>query len=214
MLQQFLNDLFYSDQVRVVDPRPISQSDKNEAASVLWQFEQEYRVTLPGDPPSLNLHAAIWSAASLYTASSLVVYRDLNEKEMNKLFGDEVPETQDADIHYAVDLTMRFLPDLIKLAKSAATDDPLLARLRLWARDWPLSSVGITDVESVDTKPLQKSPSLMQLYTDRVIMTDDYSRLDDPIVFELVRSALGDFPELCPSLAKEINNTHLPLEEC
>lgn len=214
MLQQFLKDLLEGRQVRVSDPQPISQEAKDEAVSLLSDFELEYRVTLPGDPPAFDSTAAAWSASALYTASSLLVYRDRGKEVVDKLLDMDPPDRNNTAAHYAVDLTMRFLPDLLKLAKSAATDDPLVERLKLWAVAWPLSSVGIDAVGPVDATPLRSSPTLMLLYVDRVMMTGDHSRLDDPAVAEAVGAALGDYPELCPSLAKELANQEAKSTEC
>ena len=43
---------------------------------------------------------------------------------------------------YFVDLTFRYLPDLLQLAKGLAPGDALVAQLKATARQWPLSLVG------------------------------------------------------------------------
>jgi hypothetical protein len=93
---------------------------------------------------------------------------------------------------------MRFLPDVVKLAKSAASDDPLIAQIHRIGRQWPLSSVGIASLGSVDIGPLRTSDTLMRLYVDRVLATGDADRLSDPIVAQAVAAAVGSYPELKP----------------
>ncbi|MCO6046617.1 hypothetical protein NG895_22185 [Aeoliella sp. ICT_H6.2] len=204
MLLDFLNDLLGGKQVHVGTPRHVSSEDRSDAAAVIAQFERDYRTGLPGDPPPLDIQAASWAAESMYYAASLVIHRDAGTDAIEKLLGTAPPDRTQAESHYAVDLTMRFLPDLLKLAKSAATDDPLVNRLLRWATDWPLSSVAVESVQQVDVTPLRTSPTLMRLYADRVIAAENHSRLDDPAVAEVVRQVIGDYSELSPRLARKL----------
>lgn len=205
MLLEFVRNLLSGDQVRVGSPAPIPAEDRRDTADLLVEFERDYRISLPGDPPPLDLEAALWSAVSIYHAASLVVHRNYGAETIDSVLGTKAPDRSKAESHYAVDLTMRFLPDLLKLAKSASTNDPLVERLMDWATAWPLSSVAIPVVEVVDAAPLRTSPTLMRLYADRVIAAGNHSRLDDPAVAEVVRSVLGSYPELCPSIARELD---------
>ena len=103
---------------------------------------------------------------------------------------------------YSVDLTLRWLPDLLTLARAAATRDVLVDELLRLAREWPLSSVGIKDLPGSEPGAIVEHPSLLQLYVDRIIARRDKSRLGHPAVDRGVRTALGMFPELCPELAE------------
>ena len=207
MLQIFIQNLIDGDQIRVGDPQPITEDEKRCAATLLAEFEQQYRLVLPGEPPDFDIKAAVWSAVSFYTAASLVVHRDQGQEVIDVLLDSASPERTKAATHYSVDLTMRFLPDLLKLAKSAATDDPLVMWRMDWARAWPLSSVGIEIGGQCVATPLRTSPMLMRLYADRVIASGDRSRLDDPALVEVVRAAIGNYPDLCPQLARIVNKT-------
>lgn len=207
MLPVFLRELWNVGRVRIGVPQPVEPDARSEAAELLADFEQAYRLAMPGEPPAFDSEAAIWAAVSFYSAAALVINRDFGEGEFPTLFGQNIPDKASAGTHYSVDLTMRFLPDLIKLAKSAAIDDPLVKRLMEWAVAWPLSSVGIDLVGQVDTTPIRTSPTLMRLYVDRVIATSDYSRLDDDWVVEMAKESFGNYPQLCPSIATHIE-TH------
>jgi hypothetical protein len=112
------------------------------------------------------------------------------------------PEKPSPAVCYSVDLSFRYLPDLLSLAKGIAPADPLVTGLTGLARAWPLSSVGVLGIEGpVDVRPFIADPSLRQLYVDRIIDKADASRLGDPQIVDLVREALGDFPDLAPKLA-------------
>lgn len=209
LLSQFLADLWRGQPVRVGRPEPVAESDMQAALGELVQLEQEYRLELPGQPPVLEgetAEAAAWALVSLYLACSLAVYRDFGEDQIAKLLGKPEPDAKLAATHYGVDLTFRFLPEVLKLAKGAAADDPLVKWLHGWAGNWPLSSVGITGVE-VDPSSLCQSPCLLGLYVDRILATSDESRLDDPVVREAVAAAIGDYGELSPKLAAAVGTS-------
>ncbi|MCA9130119.1 MAG: hypothetical protein KDB22_23690 [Planctomycetales bacterium] len=201
VLRDFLQDLFEGRPVQVGYPQPLATEAKAAAASFLVEFEQSYRLELPGEAPAFDPQVGVWSAEVFYLAASLAIHRDVSEVTLHTLLSALPPDRSNPDVHYSVDLTMRFLPSLVKLSKSAAADDPLVKRLMQWAVCWPLSSVGILGVSKVDASPLRTSPVLMRLYADRVISYGDQTRLEDQSLAEEIRRALGDYPELCVRVA-------------
>ena len=80
----------------------------------------------------------------------------------------------------------------MRLARSGAENDPLLAFLRQWAADWPLSSVGLPDVTPKSIEPIVQHACLLGIYRDRIIARKDRSRLGDPRVNEAVQQAEGE----------------------
>ena len=135
-----------------------------------------------------------------YRACQFVAFRDADEEVIAKTLTMACPEGEPPAVHYSVDLTFRFLPSLVKLAQSAAQDDPLLMHFDRWAMAWPLSSVGMTVPGPVQISPWTHDPCLLGLYVDRVIARGDATRLGDPIVREAVQQAIGPFSELAPKL--------------
>jgi hypothetical protein len=111
-------------------------------------------------------------------------------------------------VHYSVDLTFRFLPDLTKQVRAVASDDPLAVELLRWAEHWPLSSVGVDglDTQAVDAAlpAIVADDCLLRLYVDRVIDRRDHARLHHPAVRQAVAAALGVHDDLAPHLAKTL----------
>lgn len=169
---------------------------------IAWEHQQ--RITLPGEPLEFDSAAAMWGATSLYLAASLAIHRDAGIEMIDELLDAPPPDRTQPSANYAVDLTFRFLPDLVRLAKSAASDDPLVTRLLEWGRAWPLSSVGMASVGVVDATPLRTSPLLMRLYVDRILAFEDESRLDAEFVERAVAVAIGAHPALAPKLAARL----------
>lgn len=178
----------------------------------LQSFEADWQLELPGSPPRFVPVAALWSAKSLYMASSLLIHRDSDAQQISQLLSEPPPDPAKVESHYAVDLTMRFLADFVRLARSAASNDPLLDHLMEWARSWPLSSVGMEGVPDVDINPLRTSPTMMRLYRDRIVACKDTTRLKPPDVRELAAVSLGDYPELNPRIADIVKKPPLPTE--
>lgn len=206
-LSQFLEQLFEESRVTVSSPEPLSADETRAADATLAALEAVYRLDLPGEAPPLVPAAARWAATSLFQACQFVAFRNAGEEMIAAALGTPKPteaaihaqknglggpSCNAAALHYSVDLTFRFLPDLTRLARSDAENDPLLGYLRQWASDWPLSSVGLADVTPSSIEPIANHPCLLGMYCDRIIARKDRSRLGDPRVNEAVQQAVGE----------------------
>jgi hypothetical protein len=227
-LSAFLTALFADGRVRVPAPGPLSEAELSEAEDTLAGFEVPYRQELPGTPPPLSLPAARWGAAMFYRACQFVAYRDVDAERIAEVLesGDEksvagspeeryfrgakgdnqrdIARGELPSLHYSVDLTFRYLPDLVKLAKIAAEQDPLLDQLLRWGAEWPLSSVGMALPAAPVIDGFAGDGCLLRLYVDRILARRDTARLADRRVREAVRQALGAFPELAPEMAAAV----------
>ncbi len=201
-LAAFLSSLFSEGRVRVAASGEIAAADRHQAEQVLEAFERQYRLDLPGDPPPLHAPAANWAALMLCEACRLVAYRDVGEESMRTLRQQPKLSGDPASIHYSVDLTFRFLPDVIRQARTASERDPLVEHLLSWAKQWPLSSVGVAGVVDVNVDAVAGHPCLLQMYVDRIIAAGDWPRLADARVRDAAEAAVGLFPGLAPGLAR------------
>ncbi len=178
---------------------PVAASDRCAALDALVAFEADYALDLPLTPPRFAPDVALAAFELRHHGCRACVFRDLPADD--PVFTHPLPSAPLAERHYAVDLAMRFLSDLFALARGRAPADPVLERFRNWARDWPLSSVGIAGVE-VDCPPaIAEHPCLARLYVDRIIATGDRGRLRDPRARDLVRRALGKGRSRCTTWA-------------
>jgi len=200
----FLESLFTEGRVRVARPADVSEKELCELDQRLATFEAQYREELPGVPPPLVPEAARWGALMFFRACQFVAFRDLGAAEIDRTLGGACPGDDLPAVHYSVDLTFRYLPDLARLARNASQGDPLLAALARWADQWPLSSVGIAGARHAAVEAIAGHPCLLRLYVDRVISRRDTSRLADCRVRDGVREALGAFPELAAEMASPV----------
>ncbi len=197
---RFLTDLFEDGRVVASEVEPISEQELHEGDELLARFEREYRLDLPAPLPEFQAAAGGWAACKFYRACQFVVFRDESAQRLDQELSGAYGARLTPAVHYSVDLVFRYLPDLKRFAASASESDPLLQHLVRWARQWPLSSVGMPELDDIAIDGFADDRSLLQLYADRIIATGDASRLSDPRVREAVRASLGMYPHLAPKI--------------
>ncbi|MDB5389901.1 MAG: hypothetical protein JWM11_5547 [Planctomycetaceae bacterium] len=202
-LLTFTQALWHGTELVLSSPLGPTSDQVAESLRFLKSVEIEYRAGLPEGVPTANLPAAEWALVTLYRVSQFLVFRELPEEMLRTELARPCPEQKSAAVCYGVDLSFRFLPELVRLTRAVNSQDPLLEFLKAWAAEWPLSSVGVSDVDfasigSESIEPILENAALRMMYIDRILTTHDASRLTNPQVAEAVRTALGDFRELSP----------------
>jgi len=202
-LATFLRDLGEGGQVTVAGQiGPFDAADLHESEQILRCNYAEDALEMPGTAPDFSPEAALWGAQYLYCAAQLTVLRDLGGEVVAEYLKD-YPGPVTPAVIYSVDLTFRYLPDLIRLAKGLAPGDVLVATLRDAARHWSFSSVGTEVAGEVNVEGIFEHPSLGAAYVDRIIRERDTRRIQSQTIHQLIRQALGqystvlwpDFPE-------------------
>ena len=202
-LSLFLRALFDHGRVQVAAPtEPIRRAEEREAEEGLREQDATLRLEGPGGLPELDLAVALWATRTCYGACQLVVYRQLDAKAIAELLPAAVSSGKPASRHWSADITLRFLPDLLRQASIASEQDPLVTHLRSLAFQWPLSSVGIEGIVPQHVDELAASHALLQLYVDRILARKDFSRLEHAAVRQATRRAVGMHAELWPDLTK------------
>jgi hypothetical protein len=204
-LAQFL-ELLMTDGRAIVSPiplEPLSSEDveTDPALPLLQQIEARCRAELPGEPPLFSEPTAVWAARLFYHICQFIVCREIGEPEIRAIFARPCPAPRGPDTDWSADLVFRHLPTLFRSAKHLSNADPLLDELKTLATAWPLSSVGISDLGELNLESFINDQTLARLYVDRIIGTNDLSRLGHSRVDELIRVALGAHRPLAPELA-------------
>ena len=205
MLVPFLESLFDHGRVRVGHPdQALTEDELWQAGELLVRYEAVQRSGFPGEPPRFAFPVAIWAAKAFYRACQAATFRDLPADLLSAFLGEECPAGEPASLHYTVDLVFQFLPDLTKLAGHAMPDDPLVEHLRKWANQWPLSSVGMKDVNPPSLGGMIEHPGLLQYYVDRLIARRDVTRLTDPLVRNAAQHTLSIYQDLFPEFSERL----------
>ncbi|RPI81627.1 MAG: hypothetical protein EHM42_10380 [Planctomycetaceae bacterium] len=185
----------------IVAPPGEDATDPSAIDAALTALDQLARTDLPAGLPEFDLPAARHGQELLYRACQFLAFRDLDPELIDQAL-PVVAESATAARHLSIDVVLRFLPDVLRLARAASPDDPLVTRLRLLARLWPLSSVGIPDLGPVDSKALHADPAVWQVYVERIVARGDASRAAHPLVRQTLCDWAGGHPELLRGLTE------------
>ncbi len=201
---EFLTNLFADGRVTVPAFAPLLEGELAAGDDVIAEHERIHRLEMPAQAPQLVASASRWASERFFRACQFAVYRDISPEVISEELSVSYDKTHTPDVHYSVDIIFRYLPDLTRFAASASEEDPLLTHLQRWAVEWPLSSVGMKDVGDIDITGFANHPSLLILYSDRLISTGDHPRLTHDSVRQATKGALGAFPQLSPTTANAL----------
>jgi hypothetical protein len=195
-LEQFILDIIQQGKV-VVDDKvsAFTEEDWQLATQRLRENHALRQQELTATVPAFHAEAAIWAAGFLYRAVQLVMLRDLGEEVVNALLtpyeGEVTPETI-----LSVDLSFRYLPNLMSLAKGLAPEDVLVKRMMEAAICWPFSSVGMKVDGAMKLDVIMNNTCLRREYIDRIIEARDTKRCNNVQVNEYIQEALGHHGEV------------------
>jgi hypothetical protein len=191
LLTTFLQDLLTTGAVTLLSQSTQFETADEEAAQVLLQaYYWEDVLDLPHAAPAFEAGAAQWAAQFLYRSIQLVLVRELDEIAIAQQLGD-YPGPLTSEAIYSVDLSFRYLPHLLVLAKGLAPGDALVARLQALARQWPFSFASAETPVAEAEAAVLAHPALQQAYVDRIIRGQYRSRANQPHLKPLIQIALG-----------------------
>lgn len=205
-LELFLIELIESGEVvlpnEIVD---FTASPVEHAVVLLKAYYHSDSLQMPYSAPEFHPEAAIWAAQYMYSALQLLLLRQAGLEEINRLLIDYEGGGTPEEV-YSVDLIMRFLPDVFRLASGLSPEDPLVGKLKETAQRWPLSSIGIAHVNIQVTRNILEHPSLRLTYIDRIIAKKDINRLNGEEERKLLKEVIGGhYKKLWPDLNLILN---------
>ncbi|PJJ59942.1 hypothetical protein [Hymenobacter chitinivorans] len=191
LLTSFLQDLLTTGSVTLVGrPSAFAPDDLLAATELLQAYYAADAREIPYSAPAFDAPAALWAAGLLYHTVQLTLVRELDEAVIAETLPDFAGLIT-PEVLYSADLLLRYLPDLLRLAKGLAPGDALVARLQALARQWPLSFGGPELPEPAAEARVLDHPALRQEYVDRLIRAQDRRRAGQPHLRALVQAALG-----------------------
>ncbi|HJT31985.1 MAG TPA: hypothetical protein VJ783_08010, partial [Pirellulales bacterium] len=193
-LRTFLMSLVEHGRVEVAAVGEALEARTGEADELLLGCDELSRAQLAFTAPPYHPAVARWAAELIDRGCQALVYRQLDAGAVRQSLSVDCPAPIDGGVLYSADLMLRYLPDLLILARGMAEHDVLVDELLRLAAAWPLSSVGVQPLgpEQLDRQSLEiivADACLRQLYVDRVIARRDAARLAHPAVAEGVRQS-------------------------
>ncbi len=207
-LRAFLTDLFQQGEVVVEGQlKPFLPADLEASKHLLEKIYEEEGADLPFDSPVFDARAAIWSAQFLYRAVQFALLRELDDQSIQQELRPFPAEVTPAAM-IAVDLCMRYLPDLFKLVRGLAPDDVLVRYIRQTAAQWPYSAVGMDITgESNHIAAVLSDDGLRQVYLERVIALEDTIAVKHFELMPWLKAMAGLYPEqLLPQAFNDLRN--------
>ncbi len=167
-------------------------ADCDTAIEYLRQRHSTDSLDMPYTAPPFHADAALWAAMYLCRATQIILLRDLDEKHITDYLADFDGAITPGAI-YSADLTLRYMPDLSRLAHRISPEDVLTKYLRQTAALWPFSSVGLSTDQPLRLDVLLTDPSLTCAYADRIIAVKNLQRFEDPRIQPVVFAQLGSY---------------------
>ena len=160
-LSQFITDLLENGNVTIAGGlHDFDAMEKTATVTILQKHYQRSILDMPFVAPEFHKEAAFWGATFIYRTVQFILLRDLDEEEIKTHLQDFPKEEINPEAIYSVDLTFRYLKDLLDLAKGLAPNDPLVIRLKEVAAHWAFSSVGIQGLENINDEMLLQNDAL------------------------------------------------------
>ncbi len=168
-----------------------SQELELAAAFLETEYDNEC-LGYPGQVPAYDGAAAVWAAKTVYIAAQLLLYRKDKEADIPAMLpAYEGTITQGSIL--SADICLRFLPDVLQMAKNIDADDVLVTILAAHLQQWHYSAIGhLMETEGLDFSVINTNPCLQQLYADRVIDHKDKKLATLAEMAPAVNAALGN----------------------
>ncbi|WP_435005528.1 hypothetical protein P12x_003371 [Tundrisphaera lichenicola] len=167
-LGDFLRGLLKDGQV-VFRERPIpSAKERPEALAVLESAFADHRLDLAGPSIEFDGDSALLASEFVRQACWFLIDRSEPVELVERVLILPARPSRESE-HLSADLTLRFLPQVLRRARSIAPGDRLGEILGEVLRGWPLSGV-LSDVEGPpdDLGSLGSHPGLLMLYAERL----------------------------------------------
>jgi MoxR-vWA-beta-propeller ternary system domain bpX4 len=194
LFQEFLTELFDAGKI-VFRAAPRDRPLPADVAMLAEAFDA-CSLTVAGPRISFDPQVACAAAEFLRQAAWALVNHDERVNDLMKRLKMPV-SPRSASHHLSADLTLRYLPQVLRRARGLDPSDPLVALLTSELRHWPLSGV-LSDVELGPLGPMDFDghPGLMLLYAERLAGNDrpawrPAANGPSPDYYELVRQEYG-----------------------
>ncbi len=149
--QEFLTELF--DEGKIVFRTAPRDRPSPSAVAVLAEAFQALSITVAGPPIAFDPQIACAAAEFLRQSAWALVSRDDRTRDVEKrLKMPDCPLTPAR--HLSADLTMRYLPQVLRRVRGLDPSGSLVARLASVLRAWPLSGV-LSDVKEAPLVPVE-----------------------------------------------------------
>jgi hypothetical protein len=203
--QEFLTQLLEQGKIVFRSARAPHDRPSAPAVAILAGAFQTHGLSVAGPRIAFDPRCASAAAELVRQASWALVNHDERVADLEKRL--KMPCSPETPSHHlSADLTLRYLPQIVRRARGLDPSDPLVGILARVLRGWPLSGV-LSDMDEGPLVPLDFGghPGLLLLYAERLFGNDRPSWRPAPPGpawehDELVRQEHGRAPMVAPAV--------------
>jgi hypothetical protein len=174
----------------------VSESEQHQVIEYLREVYHQESLEYPHQAPPFEPSAGLWAAQILYVAAQLVLYRKNNTADLLSLLPDFMGSKTPSSI-LSVDLSLRFLPDIIHQLDAMNPDDELIPILEKHLSKWHYSGIAYSmTVDKLDCSIEIEDYCVRQLYANRIIEYKRTPLAEHPAFAEIVRASLGNYQNI------------------
>lgn len=192
---QTIHHLRTSGQFVLYTKKPkVSTSELNDVADFLAQEYENESLNYPFDAPAFHKEAAVWAAKTIYYAAQFLAHRLEEPKDLHKFFPDFKGELSPS-VMLSADISLRFLPFIIKELQHIDFDDWLVLLLKKHIQLFSYATIGHDldmEIQEEQLATLFQNDCFRTLYIDRVISKKDISLAAHKIIQKNVAIHLGE----------------------
>ena len=169
---EFLTELLYDGKVVFRSARAPNDRPRAEDIGLLEKAFNAVRLSVAGPEIAFDRAVGYSAAELLRQASWALVNHDDRVSHLRKCLTMPIQPVTEAH-HLSADLTLHYLPQVLKRARGLDPLDPLIALLEDVLRQWPLSGV-LSDVTDppIGSLDFGGHPGLLLLYAERLAAND------------------------------------------
>jgi len=172
----------------------VTVTELNDLGDFLAQEYENECLNYPFEAPKFNKEAAVWGAKISYFAAQFLAHRLEEPKDLNQYFEDYKGEITPSSC-LSADISLRFLPFIIKELEHIDFDDWLIKILKIQLQKFQYAAIGHDlelQINEEILAELFQNNCFKTLYTDRVIAKKDSSLTAHKIIHENVAIHLGE----------------------
>ncbi|WP_430409011.1 hypothetical protein [Kordia sp.] len=172
----------------------VSDKELNDLGDFLEQEYENEALNYPFEVPKFNREAAIWGGKMIYFGAQFLAHRHEEPKDLNQYF-EALKDEITANSCLSADLSLRFLPFIIKELEAIDFEDWLVKILKIRLQKFPYTTIGHSFDLEIDQEQLAKlfqNECFKTLFIDRVIEKKDISLTEHTIIHENIAIHLGE----------------------
>src|SRR5437870_1359191 len=116
-LWSFLAQLYEHGRVQVSEPEAGEDAEDKATEEILKEMDRLSRLEMAFEAPRLDLAAARWAAETLYRCCQFLAFGPMSTQAMQRELARPCPAALGPEVSYSVDLTLRYLPDILLLVR-------------------------------------------------------------------------------------------------